>query len=545
MAQVPCAARDTGVPHKPAVCVTERVHSKLLLASSGRDGVLVGFVDGLTPVVLDVLPIVPIIPVRSIDLPELDAGFRSGQEGVLSTGLSPLGLQVIDWDSIDTKSIEIRETYPLELVRLRPFRVPLTDTNLSEVDHFLSSLDAARVVEAKDTCNRCGIDGDHFGKAEHLLCMPSLPAESCPPHVCISSGGTHGTKLQSWTSLCVDTGFLVQITGENAGNPLRSVPDTARGLISRMRMLAASKRYGPSHSFSSFVFWPDELAFPVVMVYPVKDGIWDDEDDALVWRRAMQAALGLDASRPRLRIANAVRFDTRDPSRGVDNDKMLCNVHEGLSWSHRSSQSKSGGWTSHVVEGRYCYYHYNQDGEDDAGWGCAYRSLQTICSWMRNEGYTSRCPPTLREIQAALVSVGDKGEDFIGSKQWIGAVELGFVLDLLYKVTCKILTISDGKDLPSIIPELVDHFDGQGSPVMIGGGVLAYTLLGVDYNDETGHCAFLILDPHYKGEDNLSKIQGGSWVSWKKPGERATAGGDLFVAGAHYNILCPQRPKII
>lgn len=39
----------------------------------------------------------------------------------------------------------------------------------------------------------------------------------------------------------------------------------------------------------------------------------------------------------------------------------------------------------------------------------------------------------------------------------------------------------------------------QGTPVMIGGGVLAYTLLGVAFNDSTGDCAFLILDPHYTG----------------------------------------------
>jgi hypothetical protein len=34
---------------------------------------------------------------------------------------------------------------------------------------------------------------------------------------------------------------------------------------------------------------------------------------------------------------------------------------------------------------------------------------------------------------------------------------------------------------------------------MIGGGVLAYTLLGVAFNEDTGAAAFLILDPHYTG----------------------------------------------
>ena len=77
---------------------------------------------------------------------------------------------------------------------------------------------------------------------------------------------------------------------------------------------------------------------------------------------------------------------------------------------------------------------------------------------------------------------------------------------------------------------------------MVGGGVLAYTLLGVDFCAESGECAFLILDPHYTGGEDLAKIRAGGWCAWKRPGERAAAGGELFVAGAFYNLLCPQRP---
>jgi hypothetical protein len=38
---------------------------------------------------------------------------------------------------------------------------------------------------------------------------------------------------------------------------------------------------------------------------------------------------------------------------------------------------------------------------------------------------------------------------------------------------------------------------------MIGGGVLAYTLLGVQFDELTGDAAFLILDPHYTGGARL------------------------------------------
>lgn len=48
-----------------------------------------------------------------------------------------------------------------------------------------------------------------------------------------------------------------------------------------------------------------------------------------------------------------------------------------------------------------------------------------------------------------------------------------------------------------------------GTPVMVGGGVLAYTLLGVDWNESTGEVAFLILDPHYTGGEDLKKIHAG------------------------------------
>ena len=82
----------------------------------------------------------------------------------------------------------------------------------------------------------------------------------------------------------------------------------------------------------------------------------------------------------------------------------------------------------------------------------------------------------------------------------------------------------------------------QGSPVMIGGGVLAYTLLGVYRNPMTEECAFLILDPHYTGPEDMNRILSGRWVAWQRSGGQAAAGGPLFVSSAHYNFLCPQRP---
>lgn len=70
-----------------------------------------------------------------------------------------------------------------------------------------------------------------------------------------------------------------------------------------------------------------------------------------------------------------------------------------------------------------------------------------------------------------------------------------------------------------------------------GGGVLAYTLLGIDFNEKTGDIRFLILDPHYTGSENLKTIKEKGWCGWK--------GVDLFKKEYFYNLCLPQRPAQI
>jgi len=47
-----------------------------------------------------------------------------------------------------------------------------------------------------------------------------------------------------------------------------------------------------------------------------------------------------------------------------------------------------------------------QDKLDYGGWGCAYRSLQTICSWFRRQHLTAAPVPTHARVQQALVDLG-------------------------------------------------------------------------------------------------------------------------------------------
>jgi hypothetical protein len=66
---------------------------------------------------------------------------------------------------------------------------------------------------------------------------------------------------------------------------------------------------------------------------------------------------------------------------------------------------------------------------------------------------------------------------------------------------------------------------------ILGGGVYAYTLLGVDYNDEK-QCKFLILDPHYTASDNIKTVIDKGGVGWRNV--------DMFLPGTFYNFCMPQ-----
>ena len=76
------------------------------------------------------------------------------------------------------------------------------------------------------------------------------------------------------------------------------------------------------------------------------------------------------------------------------------------------------------------------------------------------------------------------------------------------------------------------HFETVGSPIMMGGGVLAFTMAGIEYNQTLGEVRFLILDPHYTGKDVLKSIQP-RWCGWKDI--------DFFDKFSFYNLCCPQR----
>lgn len=88
--------------------------------------------------------------------------------------------------------------------------------------------------------------------------------------------------------------------------------------------------------------------------------------------------------------------------------------------------------------------------------------------------------------------------------------------------------------------KLLKHKYAEGNQLFtlncfLGGGVLAHTILGVDYNQSTGKIKFLILDPHYTGGEDLHIIQSKGWCGWK--------GVDFWDKRAFYNMCLPQVPR--
>ncbi|KAL7302958.1 hypothetical protein TKK_0004185 [Trichogramma kaykai] len=262
---------------------------------------------------------------------------------------------------------------------------------------------------------------------------------------------------------------------------------------------------------------PLDFGHLLTAVYPV--GLTEAENQ--IYRRNLHRRFALDLKKPYFKKENALRFKN-------DKEKMvqLINPHEIITHPNQNIS---------IVQGQYAYHHYMQDGIDDSGWGCAYRSLQTIVSWYRLQGYTNKPIPTHREIQKCLVDIGDKPSSFIGSKQWIGSTEVGYVLETLEDIPIRVLSASSGEEMATLAPDLDRHFRTQGTPVMIGGGVLAHTILGVSYDESFKNVQFLILDPHYTGPEQVNTIVNKGWCGWKK--------SDFWKKDAFYNMCLPQRPN--
>lgn len=329
---------------------------------------------------------------------------------------------------------------------------------------------------------------------------------SIPNYPSVGSGDIESLSLQD--SLQLDLCLLVPLS-ENAKMLHQLMTE---GLQKQMKTLDPGTRV-----YNSFP--RPFVSHFLSAVYPS-----DQRDDQLrETRQKIHLSNFLPLDRPYVRKSNQLTLPEER------NSGHLLNPHNGL-----PASGVKPPFTTSIVKGYYAYHHYMQDHIDDSGWGCAYRSLQTIVSWFRLQGYFQSAVPTHTEIQEALVACGDKPASFVGSNKWIGSNEVGFVLNQLFGVTCKMLFVSSGAELSSKGRELEHHFKTQGTPVMIGGGVLAHTILGVCFNEKSGDIRFLILDPHYTGAEDMAVVQKKGWCGWKA--------GTFWDKNAFYNLCLPQRP---
>jgi len=297
------------------------------------------------------------------------------------------------------------------------------------------------------------------------------------------------------------------------GSVARQIGDIAASVLSEFKMR------GTTSLPEIFHFKPIELGHYLTSVYTKAASTATFES----FRRSIHQSFFLPLDRPLIRRANAVTWSEKGAK------EKLRNVHVGIEGKHGVA-----GGEVRLVQGTYTYFHYMQDSFDDDGWGCAYRSLQTLISWFRHQGYTETDVPTHKDIQKCLVDIGDKESKFIGSKQWIGSTEVGFVLETACHVQSRFVSVNTGADLGTKTRELFNHFETHGSPVMIGGGVYAHTILGVAWDEATGETSWLILDPHYTGSEDVKTIISKGWCGWK--------GAKFWNQTAFYNMCLPQRP---
>jgi Ufm1-specific protease 2 len=59
-------------------------------------------------------------------------------------------------------------------------------------------------------------------------------------------------------------------------------------------------------------------------------------------------------------------------------------------------------------------------------------------------------------------------------------------LDARLGVQCKYIIANTGPELQTKGREIARHFDEQGTPIMMGGGKLAFTILGIAYDTHSG-----------------------------------------------------------
>uniref|UniRef100_A0A182IPT8 UFSP1/2/DUB catalytic domain-containing protein n=1 Tax=Anopheles atroparvus TaxID=41427 RepID=A0A182IPT8_ANOAO len=225
----------------------------------------------------------------------------------------------------------------------------------------------------------------------------------------------------------------------------------------------------------------------------------------------------------------------------MEEKSLLLNVHSNL------EPPKPDGST-YLMRGNYHYYHYGCDGFQDMGWGCGYRTLQSICSWILQNGVTPKVAaadgadgrgvaevPNIPTIQQTLVEIKDKPERFFGSREWIGTLEAIYVIDTLYDVSCRVLHVARSDSIAKHADTLRDYFERYGGLIMMGGDLdaAAKGIAGIHVSADQSDVYLLVVDPHYAGKIRTKEeLYTKQYVKWQKV--------DDFVDSSFYNLCLPM-----
>jgi hypothetical protein len=207
----------------------------------------------------------------------------------------------------------------------------------------------------------------------------------------------------------------------------------------------------------------------------------------------------------------------------------------GLITADELSCTESTSAQQHLLRGSFRYYHYGNDSFADHGWGCGYRTVQCMLSWLAPSP-----PPPIPQLQEVLLRT--HAAAFPGVRGWIGVNDAVVLLDALHGAAVQVLTVSSGAEAIELFPKLAEHFDAGGGPVMVGSGGDPYskTLVGVRIDQP----AVLVLDPHYSGPslrtcdeaESLKALWDGGWIAWKDP-------ATCFPSTSFYNFgLAAMQP---
>lgn len=284
-------------------------------------------------------------------------------------------------------------------------------------------------------------------------------------------------------------------------------------------------RHGKSLTASSFqqrAYLVQDLGFPLVLALPAFYHCSNEDGKAeMEYRKSIQQKLGLSTNKGYFREFNSLRSAaSREKSTIVGDRTLLRSPHKGpFAKVHSVENGKV-----YLMDGDFDYYHYGV-GYDDKGWGCAYRSLQMVMSWYQLSGQSNATPLSILNIQEKLFDMGVMDAAFdVGCKQWIGrfptlclfqilrkdysgSQEVSWLIDEVNGASSRFIICSRGSEILEKSRELAKHFEENGSPVVVCGGQLALTLLGIAWNENSGECAYLIADPHYSGVDDLAQVQ--------------------------------------